>query len=118
MMSEGHREALQPGSIVILYLANPAEKYWGVLASLTQTGVTLRALNLSSFEDWLRSVINELEPSLGLATIFFPLARVERLFLDEQVGEVESLSQSFERRVGQSVEEVLGLRPAKEEPTN
>lgn len=117
-MSSGHREALEPGSIVILYLANPSEKYWGVLESLTRTGVTLRALNLSSFDDWLRSVINELEPSLGLATIFFPLSRVERMFLDEQVGQVESLCQSFERRAGQSVEEYLGLRPATDEPTN
>ena len=112
------REAIEPGSIVILYLVNPSEKYWGILESLTRPGITLRAINLSSFEDWLRSVASELEPSLGLATIFFPLSRVERMFLDEQVGEVESLSQSFERRVGRSVEEVLGLKPAAEEPAN
>lgn len=118
MMGLGQPEALQPGSIVILYLANPSEKYWGVLASLTQTGVTLRALNLSSFEDWLRSVINDVEPSLGLATVFFPLFRVERMFLDEQVGQVESMAQSFERRVGKSVEEYLGLVPSAEEPAN
>ncbi len=113
-----HHEAMAPGSLVILYLANPSEKYWGVLQSLTQTGVTLRALNLSTFDDWLSSVISEVEPSLGLATIFFPLFRVERMFLDEQVGQVESLGQSFERRAGRSVEEYLGLRLADDEPTN
>ena len=73
---------------------------------------------MSSFDDWLSSVINDFEPSLGLATIFFPLSRVERMFLDEQVGQVESLAQSFERRVGKSVEAYLGLRPASEEPAN
>ncbi len=112
------REAMEPGSIVILYLVNPSEKYWGVLESLTQPGITLRAINLSSFDDWLSSVATDLWPSLGLVTVFFPLSRVERMFLDEQVGEVESMSQSFERRVGRSVEEFLGLEPAADEPAN
>ncbi len=111
-------EAIEPGSIVILYLVGPTEKYWGTLESLTQTGITVRAINLSSFDDWLRSIVHDLEPALGLATIFFPLSRVERMFLDEQVGEVESLSQSFERRVGQSVAEYLSLDPSAEEPAN
>ena len=115
MRSPG-REAIEPGSIIIVYLVNPNEKYWGVLESLTQTGITVRAINLSSFEDWLRSVVSDLKPTLGLATVFFPLFRVERMFLDEEVGEVESLSQSFERRVGRSVEEVLGLSSPGEEP--
>ena len=117
-MQNRHGEAMEPGSIVILYLVNPIEKYWGVLESLTQPGITLRAINLSSFDDWVRSIGNDLEPALGLATIFFPLSRVERMFLDEQVGEVESLSQSFERRLGKSVDEYLGLEPSVDEPTN
>ena len=103
------REAMEPGSIVVLFLVHPTEKYWGVLESLTRTGITLRAINLSSFDDWLSSIANDLQPSLGLATVFFPLSRVERMFLDEQVGQVESLAQSFERRVGKSVEAFLGL---------
>ncbi len=115
-MADG--EAMAPGSIVILYLANPPEKYWGVLGSLTLSGITLQAINLSSFDDWLTSIATDLQPSLGLATVFFPMARVERMFLDEQIGEVESMSQSFERRVGQSVQEYLGLEPAADEPTN
>ena len=78
---------------------------------------TLRHIS-ACFEDWLSSVATDLQPSLGLATVFFPLSRVERMFLDEQVGEVESLSQSFERRVGKSVEAFLGLEPAADEPTN
>ncbi len=111
-------EAIAPGSVVILYLVGPTEKYWGTLESLTPTGVTVRAINLSSFDDWLRSIVNDPEPALGLATIFFPLARVERMFLDEQVGEVESLSQGFERRVGKSVAAYLGLEPAVDGPAN
>jgi len=38
-----------------------------------------------------------------------PLFRVERIFLDEQVGEVESYRVRFERRTGLSAAGVLGL---------
>lgn len=117
-MTDGHAEAIEPGSFVILYLANPSEKYWGTLGSLTLPGITLHGINLSAFDDWVHSIANDPEPGLGLATIFFPLSRIERMFLDEQVGEVESLCQSFERRIGKSVEEYLGQRPDSEEVTD
>jgi hypothetical protein len=41
--------------------------------------------------------------------MFVPLFRVERLFLDEAVGEVESYRQRFQQRVGMNVERYLGL---------
>ena len=47
--------------------------------------------------------------TLGLSTMFAPLFRVERIFLDEPVGDVESYRQRFERRVGMSVERYLGI---------
>ncbi len=99
---------MKPGSIVILHLMNPSEKYWGVLESLDMPGLTLRGINLSSFDDWTRSIACEEHPSMGLSTVFFPMLRVERMFLDEQVGEVSSLGQRFERRVGKTVAEYLG----------
>jgi hypothetical protein len=37
------------------------------------------------------------------------MSRIERIFLDEQVGAVESYAQRFQRRVGLSVEEYLGV---------
>ena len=49
------------------------------------------------------------DQSLGLSTMFVPLFRVERIFLDEAVGEVESYRQRFERRVGMAVERYLGM---------
>lgn len=99
---------MEAGSIVILHLTSPNEKYWGVLRSLSAPGITVHGINLSSFEDWLYAVACEQRPSLGLSTIFFPMGRVERMFLDDQVGDVESFRQRFERRVGQSVEAYLG----------
>ncbi len=109
---------IDPGSIVMVHLASPNEKYWGVLESLSAAGVTLRCIHLSSFEDWIRSIAYDDEPSLGLGTIFFPMMRIERIFLDEQVGQVESLSQRFERQVGATVEEFLGLGSGSQEQAN
>ena len=106
------------GALVIVHLANPTEKFWGVLEHLEPVGVTYRGLSLSVFEEWMIEVARGEQPTLGLATMFVPLFRVERIFLDEQVGEVESYRQRFERRTGRTVAEVLGLGddPALESP--
>ena len=96
------------GSLVIVHLAQPSEKLWGVLLRLAGEGVVLRGLSVSSFDDWARGVARR-ELTLGLVTMFVPLFRVERIFLDEQVGEVESYGQRFRRMVGGPVEEYLGL---------
>jgi hypothetical protein len=98
---------MKAGEIVVVHLQNPSEKQWGVLLELHPFGITLRGLNVASFEDWVRSIVRDMESSLGLATVFFPMTRVERIALDERVGEVESMCESFERLVGRSVEAYL-----------
>lgn len=105
---------MKPGSAVLLHLINPTEKFWGVLDSLEPVGVVLRGINVSSFDDWMgQAARNERrDQGLGLVSMFVPLFRVERMFLDEQVGEVESYRQRFLRRVGVTVEEYLGLPDA------
>ena len=100
------------GSLVVVHLANPNEKFWGVLEGLEGVGLTFRGLSLDAFEDWVTEVARREPSSLGLATMFVPLFRIERMFLDEQVGAVESYRQRFERRVGLAVEPFLGLEPA------
>ena len=110
---------MDPGAIVLLHLVNPTEKYWGVLVALNSPGITVQGINLSSFEDWVAAVTHQEEATaLGLTTIFFPMARVERMFLDEPVGQIESLAQSFERRVGISVADYLGLAEGADGLTN
>lgn len=105
--------ALAPGSIVVLYLANPAEKYWGVLHSLSAAGITLRGLHLSSFEEWLNSIVRQEDQFVSPSTTFFPLLRVERITLDEPLVGVESMKQRFERLTGRSVEEALARQSAR-----
>jgi len=105
---------MQPGAVVVAHLQSPNEKYWGRLLDLSGAGVTLRGIHLGSFEDWLTAIAQQRQPDLGLVTVFFPLHRVERLFLDEQVGEVESYAQQLERRTGQKLDDLLqGILPAK-----
>ncbi len=99
---------MNAGSLVILHLVQPTEKLWGVLLRLQGEGVTVRGINLSSFDDWVRAVARH-DGTLDLATMFVPLFRVERMFLDEQVGEVESYRQRFQRLAGVPVEVHLGL---------
>ena len=73
-----------PGSFVILHLQGPTEKFWGVLLELEQLGVLLRGLNVSTFDDWLAQAAGAEPALLGLTTMFVPMSRVERIFLDEQ----------------------------------
>lgn len=100
---------IEPGSLVVVHLINPTEKFWGVLGEIGVAGVSLRGIGVSSFDEWVGEAVREGRPSLGLSTMFVPLFRVERVFLDEPVGEVESYGQRFYRRVGVPVEEFIGL---------
>jgi len=109
---------MSPDSIVIAHLVNPTEKFWGVLLNLDQSGIVLRGINVSSFDDWMFQVRRQEAHSLGLSTMFVPLFRIERIFLDEQIGEVESYRQRFEQQVGVAVETCLGLETGSgEEPS-
>jgi hypothetical protein len=105
---------IRHGSIVVLHLMNPSEKLWGVLEEIAGHGIYLRALNVSSFEDWMAQALRDEAPTLGLATLYVPLFRVEKLYLDESVGHVESLQERFQRRVGMTVMEFLGLESLSE----
>ncbi|HTQ78529.1 MAG TPA: hypothetical protein VMM92_00920, partial [Thermoanaerobaculia bacterium] len=96
---------IRPGTMVIVHLINPTEKFWGVLYELGVAGVALRGINLASFDDWMSQAARRVEQSLGLSTLFVPLFRVERIYLDERVGAVESYRERFSKRVGVSIEE-------------
>ena len=102
-------EGFEPQSLVILNLVNPREKFFGLLTSLSPAGVTLRGINLDSFDDWIRQIAREDEPNLDLVTMFVPLFRVERIFLDEASGAIRSFGQRFEDAVGMKIEKYLGI---------
>ena len=45
------------GDSVIIILRDPREKLLGILDEITTAGVTLRGIDLSYFEDWVRSIV-------------------------------------------------------------
>jgi hypothetical protein len=100
-------EGFDPSALIIVNLVNPREKFFGVLRSLTPAGITLQAINLDSFDDWVRQIARHDEPNLDLITMFVPLFRVERIFLDEPSGAIKSYSQRFEEVVGLSIQKYL-----------
>lgn len=98
---------LAPGAVVVAHLVHPTEKLWGELLELAPTGVILRALNLESLEEWSAELAKGEPPGSGPVVTFVPMHRVERLFLDEQAGAVESHSQRLARRVGRPALDLL-----------
>jgi hypothetical protein len=102
-------EGFEPSSLVIVNLVTPKEKFFGVLKALSPAGVTIRAINLDAFDDWVRQVARDEEPNLDLVTMFVPLFRVERIFLDEPSGDIKSYSDRFQDIVGRDVREYLSL---------
>ena len=99
------------GTLVLVHLVSPKEKYWGVLTGLGPAGVTLRGIDVQLFDDWARQHRPGGEPELGVTTLFVPLQRVEKIFEDARVGAVASYAERFFEMTGRDVREVLGLVP-------
>lgn len=100
-------EGFAPNALVILNLISPKEKFFGVLRALSPAGVTMQAVNLDSFDDWVHQIARAEEAEIEMVTMFVPLFRVERIFLDEPAGSVKSYSQRFAQVVGREVRDYL-----------
>lgn len=100
-------EFLKPPAVVIVYLQNPRERYWGVVRGMDATGLVLQGTDLNAFDDWVRQVVAR-DPEPGPSTLFFPMARIEKVLVDEPAGGAPSLAQQFQKRVGRGLVEFLG----------
>ena len=98
---------MEPHSIVVVSLHTPKEKIWGELLVIHQAGITLRGIDLNSFDDFVRQINGPEDERVGLPTIFFPMNRVERIALDEPSGAIPSMAEIFHRKVGRSIMEYL-----------
>lgn len=92
------------GDSVIIILRDPREKLLGILDEVDTAGVTMRGIDLSYFEDWVRSIVDD-EPYLPMNDYFFPMWRVERMTRDEPNGEIPSMVEQFESRTGRPLRE-------------
>ena len=101
----------QPGTMVVLTLGSPREKFWGAVLTLAPEGISIRGIELASFDD-LVSLIKENEP-YPLGVVFFPMHRVERMELDLPDGSIPSLGQRFTTRTGLDPAAVLVPNPIR-----
>jgi hypothetical protein len=86
------------GTMVIVTLATPREKFWGAILALSSDGLSLCGVELASFDD-LISLVKDGEP-FSPGVVFFPMHRVERMELDLPDGAIPSLSQRFTSKTG------------------
>jgi hypothetical protein len=94
-------------SIVVVSLHSPKEKVWGELLAISPAGITMRGVDLNSFDHFVRQVNQPEGERIGLPTVFFPMTRVERVALDEPTGSIPSMDELFARKVGRSLAEYL-----------
>lgn len=96
------------GAVVVLYVADPPSKIWGILRSIDAVGVAVEGIDLRSFDDWVRGVVaSELGPRDASAA-FYPLSRVSKIILDQGTDAAPSLQDQFRARVGKTIHEFLG----------
>ena len=94
-------------SIVVVSLHTPKEKIWGELLLLNPSGVTIRGMDLNSFDHFVRQINAPDGERTGIPTIFFPMSRVERISLDEPSGTIPSMNELFARKVGRTLADYL-----------
>ena len=100
------RDPFSPGSMVVVTLGNPRDKFWGMVLALGAEGLSLSGIELASFED-LVLMVKEGE-SFTPAVVFFPMHRIERIELDLPDGNLPSLSQRFSAQTGLDPAKTLG----------
>jgi len=92
------RDPFVHGSMVVVTLGNPRDKFWGMILSLAPEGLSLSGIELASFED-LVVMVKDGE-SFSPAVVFFPMHRIERVELDLPDGSLPSLSPRFSTKTG------------------
>lgn len=98
---------MEPHSIVVVSLHSPKERVWGELIGISNAGVTLRGIDLGSFDDFVSQILHPEGDRIGLPTLFFPMLRIERIALDEPHGSIPSMAEMFEKKVGRSLADYL-----------
>jgi hypothetical protein len=94
------------GQLVLITLNNPKEKFCGVMLSLTPAGVSVRGVELESFDDFAQLVKSGASATAGV--VFFPMHRVQRIEEDERNGDLPSLADQFRSKTGVDVMRLFG----------
>ena len=98
---------MEPHSIVVISLHTPKEKIWGELLSFNTAGVTIRGIDLNSFDHFIRQINEPDSERIGVPTLFFPMTRIERMTLDEPSGSIPSMDERVYPGKGLSVSQLI-----------
>src|SRR5207244_13000884 len=79
-----------PGAIVIVTLNSPREKFWGAILDLSSEGLSIRGVDLISFDDLVSTIKSGDAFTSGV--VFFLMHRIERMELDLHESGLLSLS--------------------------
>jgi hypothetical protein len=94
-------------SIIVVSLHTPKEKIWGELLALNTAGITIRGIDLNSFDHFIRQINEPDTERIGVPTLFFPMTRIERITLDESSGSIPSMDELFSRKIGRGLIDYL-----------
>ncbi len=103
------RRFFDRGAIILVTLNHPREKFWGAVLDLTAAGLSVRGIDLNSFEDFAQTV--RTDDAIMPGAVFFPMHRVERVELDVRSGPIPSLCDRFAAKTGQDAAGVLQALP-------
>ena len=88
------------GQIVVVVLRDPRERYWGAMLDLRSAGIAQRGLEISQWEQALSLIKSGESDQVSLGTRFFPMHRVESMYIDEAHLGVDSMADVFLRKTG------------------
>jgi methylmalonyl-CoA epimerase len=95
------------GELVVLYLQEPKARMIGLLEHLDAAGVVLEGFDLEGWDDLLAQHARGEGGPVGPSRQYFPIARVEKILVDRDTGDLPSLARQFETRASVSLKEVL-----------
>ena len=95
---------IEKGESVVLVLHTPREKLLGILDEISAAGISIRAIDLSYFDDWCTAIANG-EQYLPMSDYFIPMWRVERITRDSGTDSTPSMSDLFEQKTGHRMDE-------------
>ena len=85
---------------MVVVVTAPRQKIWGRILGLETAGIAVRGIDLAPWEDVLALVNRGHAGQVALDTRFFPMHRIEQMYLDEASSGVPSLGQVFKDRTG------------------
>ena len=97
---------MEPGDYVNLYVIDPIEKIWGRLVRIADAGVVVRGIDVKLIESF-RYQFQKEEPAVFPQTTFWPMRRIQKIDMDEAVGDIPSVIDSLKRTTGLPADEIL-----------